>query len=173
MKRRPASSRQDFERLLEQLPPFAKQAVVFLRLTGIRIGELCSMRIEKIEDGVATVYGKTGERSVALSTVAVELLTAVVGDRTNGPVWLNSYGKPLTTSCLQLCLRRKRGAGLEHVVAHGMRGLYATEALRAEVDSFMVAKLLGHTSPAMLIKHYGSPDTPMLKEAAEKAMGKG
>lgn len=170
--RRIPTTLEEFENLLIRLPPWAAQALLFLRLTGLRIGELCAMQIEGCNLSAASfgTRGKTGERICVMSNAACDLLRHVIGDRTRGPVWRGGNGQPLRPHALQKTVRRYRRGELAHVVPHGMRGLFATEALRAGVDGLLVARLLGQKGTRMLAKHYANlDDEAMLKEAAEKA----
>ena len=170
MPRRKPITQVDLTTVLDRLSPVHAVPLRFLALCGIRPGELVSMTIEgcDLETSQVHVIGKTGARSVALSTPAVELLRSIIGARESGPVWWGAKGKPLSRHALETAVRRARG-DLRHVVPHGGRGLFATQALRAGVDSLMVSALLGHKDLTQLGKHYASPDADMLKAAAEKA----
>ncbi len=173
MPRRAPVAQSDLNTVLTRLSPTHARPLLFIELTGVRPGELISMTIEGIdfEAGLTTVFGKTGRRIVAISTPATNLLRTVIGDRTSGPVWWGAKGNPLTRHALDCAVRRARGS-LAHVVPHGGRGLFATEALRAGVDSLMVSALLGHKDTSILAKHYAAPDQEMLRQSAEKATGK-
>lgn len=166
--RRAPVSKADLDALLRSIHPVYRVVLTFQSLSGVRPGELCSMRIEHCRVDRVLVNGKSGERWVMLSRQAQQILAGVIGGRKSGPVWHTAIGTPLTRHTLTAAVARARGK-LSHVCSHGLRGLFATELLRAGADGLIVAALLGHSSPAMLAKHYANlEDEGLMREALEK-----
>src|SRR5262249_42576507 len=66
-------------------------------------------------------------------------------------------GKPYTPHYLSEHVGRTRNRlGIEaRVIAYGYRHTTATQLLQAGVDDAKVAQILGHTTTAMLYRHYG------------------
>jgi len=120
-----------------------KAILVVLAETGLRIGELLSLRmrdVERVEDGFRLmVRGKTGLRTVVVVRGAqhlAEWLRARVrqGARPEDPLWvsLKNPKKPLTASAFRTHLKRiAKRAGLSRPVhPHMLRHTRMTELAR-------------------------------------------
>jgi site-specific recombinase XerD len=97
-----------------------------------------------------------------------------MGNRTSGPLFLNSRGRawtPNAISCRMKQLRKKLGLPLG-TVAYAYRHSHATRALVNGADLATVAELLGHGDLKMLSQHYGHLDKlkDHLKRAAAVAV---
>jgi len=114
--------------------------------TGVRVSELCSMKIEAIDldDGVVRITGKGNkERMVFLDDATADALVEFIGDRTSGPLFIGYGGKPLSTRSVQLLFRRVAPTG---VTPHTIRHTYASELYRRSRNLRVVQENLGHTS---------------------------
>lgn len=179
--------------------PWAK-AVLFLRLTGCRTGELCAARWEDVDlDRGVWVIPKhktrkhTGKpKVVALVPEAVALLrrllemapatapgavptvadSAVPGNF----VFRNNRGKPWTRGQLYQTWRRMRIKGVvkSNATLHGIRHRFGSAGVANGAPIKLVSMQLGHASVATTEKYYVCLDGEIeaMREAARKAAPK-
>jgi integrase/recombinase XerC len=163
----------EVDRFLDELPPGAREIVAFMLATGCRPGEARTLAVEDVDirRGTAEVRGKAGRRTVVLPSAALESLRAIISRRPTGAVFRNSYGDPWSPRSLTRAVKKARDfAGFSpDLVPYSCRGAFATRAIERGVDSSLVAKLLGHSSPMMLYKHYHKPTDPTLRRAADQS----
>ncbi|MFD2608954.1 tyrosine-type recombinase/integrase [Deinococcus taklimakanensis] len=134
--------------------------VTVLYDTGIRLGELCGLRVADIDvgTGMLTIRGetsKTSARSVPLGIRSARALSRYLARErkpalpTVEQVFLSRDGTPLTHSGVsQLLNRLARETGLprDHVAPHAWRRGFAVQALRNGADLFTVQTILGHST---------------------------
>jgi site-specific recombinase XerD len=88
-------------RLLRSIDDTRDRLVVrLIYATGVRVSELCAMRVEEIDldDGVIRVVGKGNkERIVFLDDATAEALDEYIGTRVSGPLFPGYGGKPIST----------------------------------------------------------------------------
>ena len=149
--------------------PLRDQAVIALLMqTGMRLGELCSVRVESIEmlagwSGTLRVIGKrtsanpTGEREVAFDRFAGSYLAPFLDVQgwQVGPLLRNESGRAVTSRTVERILERaKRRAGLLDVSLspHDLRRAFITHFRRnnrgEEYDNIL-RKQVGHSSPSV------------------------
>jgi integrase len=141
-----------------------RQALVFLRFTGCRPGELCHLAWPDIDVGQRVIVlrrHKTAKKTrkpriVPLDPVILKLLIFI--RRLNQPgdrVFLNHRKKPWTRVTLGQRLRRSRAAaGIpDDAVLYGLRHAFGTRAVLRGVDVKTLAELMGHTTTRMT-EHY-------------------
>jgi integrase/recombinase XerD len=127
--------------------------------TGMRVGELCKLRIEDISpDGSSLrIHGKGSRDRVAYitdATLRCELLQLVSDCRhvveARGALFVNRYGSPMKPQSIRSKLRRFAGEiGLtRRVTPHMLRHTAATLLIETGVDIRFVQRLLGHSSIA-------------------------
>jgi integrase/recombinase XerD len=135
----------------------AKIAIQIMLATGIRVGELVSLRFEDIDLANASlkIHGKGNrQRLVYLidGTVKDHLRTYLERkqQKETAPIWVFSSvgGKPLTTNQIRRMLGAlAKSAGIERrITPHMLRHTSATTWLEAGLDIRYVQKLLGHQS---------------------------
>lgn len=145
--------------LLAACPDDLKQLVKAMLLTGARPGELAKLNATDFDKrlGCLTLTGKTGQRTVAISTAAAAfftesakdkigttpMLATSFGQRWNKDLWKKVYKEAVTAAQLP-----------ETVVMYSLRHTAISEMILAGMDSFIVAKLTG-TSVAMIEANYG------------------
>ena len=113
--------------------------------TGMRVGELESMRKSKISPLGINVSGKNGDRLVPM-TQKVRLLAMEQGD--DEYFWVGKKG-PLTRSGLQQIVKRQmKGAGLEppKLGPHVLRHTFGMQYVRRGGDLFSLQTMLGHSN---------------------------
>ncbi len=85
--------------------------VTVLATSGVRAGELVSMKLKHLTlaTGEVLVYGKRGWRKVYLGKESTEAIKAYLEERPEigeDALWLNVYGKPLTTDGIRQLIDR-------------------------------------------------------------------
>ncbi len=155
--------------------------VNLLTLTGCRPGEIARVTAADVDldTGVWVLKKhktakKTGKpRTVYLCPEALAITCDAIVKRTEGPLFLNSKGKPWTRNAVRIRFRnlRAKHPELKGVVAYTYRASFATDALEQGVQDASVAALLGHTNTATLHKFYArlSSRVEHLRDAATKA----
>jgi integrase/recombinase XerD len=129
--------------------------------TGIRLGELVSLKLSKIDFalGEMTVFGKgRKERKVPIGTQAKRALMDYVTIQRPDPVnpqhedivFLNADGFPITHDAVEkVFLRVKRAADVPKFHPHVCRHTFSVRYLMNGGDAFSLQKILGHTSLEM------------------------
>lgn len=152
-----------------------------MTLTGCRPGEVARVTAENVDVVAGTwtfqkhkTAKRTGKpRVIYLCPEALELTKELMAKWPEGPLLLNSRGKPWTRNAVRIRFRnlRKKYPQLKGIVAYTYRGSFATDALAAGVPETTVSALLGHTNTDTLHRFYArlSHKTGHLKDAAAKA----
>ena len=132
-----------------------------LYATGVRVGELCGLDVDDVDDGrrLVRVLGKGArERSVPYGEPAARALTAWL--RTGRPQWatarsgaallLGRRGGRLDPRAARTVVHRRLAdvPGAPDIGPHGLRHSAATHLLEAGADLRSVQELLGHASLA-------------------------
>lgn len=108
--------------------------------TGIRLGELMSMRWEWVGEDTFWVEGKTGRREIPLSEWMRWTLLGVELP------WRSAWGGPLTTKGAYLAVRRcLQRAGVQKGGPHLLRHTFGRLYIRAGGDQFSLQRILGHS----------------------------
>lgn len=147
--------------------------------TGLRLEELCSLRLDDIVDGPEGAYlrvrqGKGAkDRIVPLDTPRVKLsrtlrqyIAHVRPTDTESPMLFISERRRgggyegMTRRSVQLMMRRLSDATGIHIHPHKFRHTFATRSLAAGVDVMALQRVLGHTTLAMVSRyvHYQRHD---------------
>lgn len=99
--------------------------------------------------------GKKHYRVIYLTPRAREIVARLASERPEGPLLVNSEGNAWTKDAINcaFCRLEKRIGRKYHLGA--FRKGFATEALKAGVDTVTLAHLMGHRDPSMVSKVYG------------------
>ncbi len=136
-----------------------RAAVTLMISTGLRVGELCKLRIEDISPDCSTlrVHGK-GSRDRIAYIIDVDLqrdLARLVASRRKeqgavGALFMNRHGSAMKPQSIRSKLRRHAvEVGLaRRITPHMLRHTAATLLIETGVDIRFVQKLLGHSSIA-------------------------
>ena len=125
--------------------------------TGIRISELCSLRISDVDlyDGTILIFGKGAkERLIQIgSRDVLQLLiqykqTFYREIEQTGRFFVNPDASPLSDQSVRRMLKKYCAlSGIDlHITPHMFRHTFATSLLEADVDIRYIQEMLGHSS---------------------------
>lgn len=144
----------------------ARNLTIFMLLldTGLRIGELVSIKMEDIHmnEAFVKVMGKgKKERIVPIGNNAQKALQRYLFRYRTRPahtgienVFLSVHGTPLTENSMKLMFARLgQKSGVQRLHAHLCRHTFATRFLVNGGDVFTLQQILGHSTLEM-VRHY-------------------
>jgi len=152
------------ERILSAAPEgWPRLAILILLGTGMRVGELCALCVDDIEDeGEAAFFkikrGKGAKfRRVPISRrlrrELVRYLNRIRPPSSAPQLLLRADGKPVRVETVTELLKRvNRRVGFR-VHAHKFRHTFATEYLRQGGEIERLRRILGHTTYAMVMRY--------------------
>ncbi|MDD5418743.1 MAG: tyrosine-type recombinase/integrase [Methanomicrobiaceae archaeon] len=134
-------------RLIDSIDdPVDRLIVRLIYATGVRVSELCSIKIKDIdfEERTIRVRGK-GEkiRTVFVDEETLEEVERHVGSRIAGPLFVGQQGKPISPRTVQRIFKKYAPEG---ITPHKIRHSYASELYRRSKNLRVVQENLGHTS---------------------------
>jgi integrase/recombinase XerD len=134
-----------------------KALLEFAYASGVRVGELISLKSRDVDlqEGLAVVFGKGArERIVPVGRAALQALVVylreirprLAGPKSEGIVFLNARGSPLTRMGVWKILRKQvlRAGVRKRVTPHTLRHSFATHLLEGGADLAAVQEMLGH-----------------------------
>lgn len=129
--------------------------VAVLLVTGVRVSELCAMRVEDLgyHGGArtVTVTRKGGRRAAVALGAAAELVDRRVADRTEGPLFRTRSGRPVARNWVYDAIGRIAAAAsipMPHTVGpHALRHTFATLSLDRGCSLDVLQDALGHRDP--------------------------
>lgn len=148
--------------VIEAANPEFRRLIEALYGSGCRPEEVYTLTADQIDIDAQTwtVVGKSGKRVVHLPPALVDLSRKLVQGDKGGPVFRNTKGRPWTKDSVRNTFKRlKDSLGIEgRVYAHGLRHLFATDALDHGVPIATVAQLMGHSDTKMISQVYSHLD---------------
>ena len=158
-------TKDQWPRLLAACSKSARPVIEFMLRTGARPQEASRVEISQWHEDhfqiqATKAKGKKRARQILVPSTLIPLIESQIGDRTSGHVFLNSRGKPWCKSSFNCVFRRlKVKLGWPELCAYTMRHSFAADRVASGVHMEVVAKLLGHSTTAMVYKRYGHLDT--------------
>jgi len=170
---RVASSEQE-EKLIQNAAPFLQDLIRFDLNTGLRVGELFSLRWFSVDldAGILNVFApKTQKtRAVPINPEARRILEACALNRKNEFVFYNQdTGEPFVDLKAGFALACKK-AGITRVTWHILRHTFASRLLALGADIVTVQQLPGH-STLMVTMRYLHTNLDSKRAAVEKLAG--
>ena len=171
-------SEEELVRIIEAASPHIQRLVIIGAKLGLRVGpsELLKLRWEDVdlEKGLVIVHAarKNPEEPFREVPIRDDLLPLFKAwhaqDAAQGLAYVITYkGKPVShiKTAWTATLRR---AGITRTIRpYDLRHAFATDAIAGGADLGTVAKLLGHTSVQMVVKHYQHVATKQKRQAVE------
>jgi integrase len=156
----------------EQIEPWLYNVVIWALHSGMRRGEIQSMRwsdIRELPGGGMVVLLETTKagkpRSIICTRGMLEVLDRQGGNRVEG----DDHVFPISAMTWRRRWEKAREkAGLPDIDFHDLRRTNATQAAASGVDLRTLAARIGHTDLTMLEKHYAMVVGSAEHEAAEK-----
>ncbi|HEY9288866.1 MAG TPA: tyrosine-type recombinase/integrase [Candidatus Dormibacteraeota bacterium] len=157
-------SNAQLETLLQAVPAgWPALAVQILLGTGMRLGELCALELEDVEDDGEAMFlkirrGKGAKfRRVPVShRLRRELLRYINRMRPDSPsphLLLLRDARPVDVECVSDLFQRTRRRIGFRVHAHKFRHTFATEYLRNGGEIERLRRILGHTTYVMVMRY--------------------
>lgn len=159
--------------------PVFRPVLVVLRETGARPSEIARARVDKVnlECSCLVVPNKTAhmtgnpERTIYLSQEARNVVGECIGTRTEGFVFLNSFGRPW--NCQSMKKRwdaLRKVTGVKGTLRSYRRTFISSAINEANVNPAIVATLAGHGID-ILMKHYFEADPKAMLMAVAAITG--
>ncbi len=151
-------SRDEVASLLEHCGNLKHKAMFALAYgSGLRVSEICALRVQDIDSKGMRVFVKSGKRDKDRYTLLSRYTLKILRDywrhyRPNNPEGLLFPGwrnlSPTTTKAVEMALKKwLRVAGIDKDVSiHSLRHSFATHLLEDGTDLFTIKELLGHSS---------------------------
>lgn len=174
-------SEKDASRLIEEASKRNLTTGVIISIlahTGIRVGELCNLKISDVDLSESIIYIHSGkgdrDRIVIIPRECKDLLSEYLPQRfrsSNGSdaLILSRRGSKFDSSTIERIVRKLgKDAGIgKKVTPHVLRHTFATAVLRNGGDIRFIQQLLGHASVATT-QIYTHVDDSTLREMYEK-----
>ncbi len=140
-------SADEYRLIIDNIDDYRRDIIICLCHTGLRASELFSLRPTNIYDGFIHIIGKGSKaRQIPLNRTMRELLAR----DPNLSFIKERYHKWLE----RLCEKVAAELSIPHFYPHSCRHYFATKLYKAKVPISDIARLLGHSSPAITFKVY-------------------
>ncbi len=166
---------EDWGKLLAACTPPFDLIVRFTLLSGARPQESKLIEAQHVKQNtivlpIPSSKGKKTNRVIHLSDDAKELVQKLCKENPDGPVFLNSKGRPWTKDSIGCRIRRlKKTTGWDWLTMTSLRHSFAHAQVSAGTDSLILQQLTGHVDGRMLARVYAHADkaTDQIKKAIE------
>lgn len=157
-----------------------KDVVVFAVCTGLRRGELCSLRFADIDfekrtltvqshDNFKTKHGK--RRTIPLNDEAVRIFERRKNEAADSYYVFTVKGKQINDESLSQRFRRcvKRcNFSQKGLHFHSLRATFASILVQKDTSIYAVSKMLGHSDVKLTMKHYAYLSTAEMHSEVNK-----
>lgn len=144
-----------------------KVIVTVLFDTGVRVGELVSMRLPDWGNRTVTVDGKTGVRIVPLGDTALVEIQRYQRrwKLKSDPLWLGKKGKINESGVFQMIRRLCRRADVEFKGVHAFRRAAAAQMKRLGMNDSDILEVMGWKDVTMLRRYTAAVATELAQAA--------
>ncbi len=152
---------------------FAAMALLLLRYTGMRIGEMRALPLNAMESSGSDTFtlripvGKTySERLIPLDARAVDLVQRIIAKRAGRQkrplppklrrlLMIDHFGRHIAQQSYSTNIKKLTAhiSTTERIYCHRLRHTFATEMARAGMPVPALMKLLGHKTPKMTMRY--------------------
>lgn len=173
----------DCQTLLLNVDDAYRTAFYTLLATGVRIGELMSLKVEDVDFAnkvlrIRKSKTKCGVRNIALSTNDLNVLRAEIqrwshlGGGADAPLFRSQRGKPLHYRNMRerVLIPVIRRSALPRFTFHDLRGTHASMLVAAGMDPKVVQQRMGHASIETTLKYYAQATEERRAAASEVAV---
>jgi integrase/recombinase XerD len=170
-------SQEDIKSLLTKAQTLSRNAerdkAILLTLldTGLRVGELCRLRIGDLNLATGELrvapFGsgqKSKARAVYIGKAARRAVWRIVIDQTDPAAYLfaSTRSKPMHPNAIRWMMRRLgKKAGVSNLHPHRFRHTFAIQFLRNGGDVFSLQRLLGHSTLDMVKRYLALADADL------------
>lgn len=171
-----------FERILRNTDDCFRDYLTALWGSGARPGEVASLTAENYDAKRKCwvlehhkTEGHTGTKTIWLTDELVALTERLIKQHPTGLLFRNTRGGRWTRTLVWARLQRiKEELNIKGpLMAYATRHSFATNAIARGVDSVVLAKMLGHKSTDMIMKHYVHPQDDHMRACVEQAVNGG
>jgi len=180
---------QAMQKAFTEANTFAAMALLLLRYTGMRIGEMRALPLNAMESSGPDTFtlrvpiGKThSERLLPLDARTVSIVQSIIAQRgcrqkrriparRRHYMMLDHFGRHLTQQSYSRIIKELTApiGSSEHIYCHRLRHTFATEMARSGMPVPALMKLLGHTTPKMTMRYVEVAQTDV-REAYDHAL---
>jgi integrase len=170
-------SEDESRRLINACSADFRSLVTASLLTGCRYGELARLTVDDFHPDAGTIHvriSKSGKpRHIALTEEGQRFFARLCAGRLSGALLLaRDNGRPWQRSDQQRPMENAcKVAKIENANFHALRHTYASRLVMRGVPLPVVAAQLGHSSIAMVEKHYGHLAPSYIAETVRQAFG--
>jgi site-specific recombinase XerD len=180
---------QSVQKAFVEAGTFGAMALLLLRYTGMRIGEMRALPLNAMEtvgpntSTLRVPVGKTySERLIPLDSPTVALIERIIAQRAHRQkrplpdsrrhlMMVDQWGRHLTQQSYSRIIRDLTAHidTTERIYCHRLRHTFATEMARAGMPVPVLMKLLGHKTPKMTMR-YVEVAQPDVRQAYDQAL---
>jgi integrase len=125
------------------VPGYVHRVLTLASLTGLRIGDLLSLRWEHVHEGyIALTTSKSRHRTEAIIPLHPDLARFFIGPPWRGEILRNSEGEPWKLEAWKSAWGRAKPEGFDRR-GHDLRGTFATRLMIAGFTDGEIAMILG------------------------------
>ncbi len=171
-------SEEELARIIEAAPPHVQRVAIIGAKLGLRVGpcELMQMRWEDVDLDKGVVLVRAAKKNLAEPFREVPIMASLVPlfqawkeyDAAMGLEYVITYkGKPVSRIKTAWTATLRRAGITRKIRPYDLRHAFATDAIAGGADLGTVAKLMGHSSVQMVVKHYQHVATKQKRQAVE------
>ena len=167
-----------------------KLGVIICLFTGMRLGEICALKIEDIdidnklihvqstvqrlptEDGKTKLYCMTPKTNSSIRDIPIcDYLFNLMVTHLHSDVFLLSHNKPTDPRTMQNKYRKYlQKAGIRYRKFHTLRHSFATKCISNGMDIKCLSEILGHSDVQTTLNKYVHPSLKTKRDSLNKCM---